>query len=65
MLGVPPQQQIARLLEAMATRDIADVLSLIKEIGEATPDYQHSLDALLSMLHRVALAQVAPRRSRQ
>ena len=60
MLGVPPQQQIARLLEAMATRDIADVMSLIKEIGEATPDYQHSLDALLSMLHRIALQQAVP-----
>ena len=60
MLGVPPQQQITRLLDAMATRDVADVLGLIKEIGEATPDYQHSLDALLSMLHRVALQQAVP-----
>lgn len=60
MLGVPPQQQITRLLEAMATRDVADVLNLIKEIGEATPDYQHSLDALLSMLHRIALEQAVP-----
>lgn len=60
MLGVPPQQQIHRLLEAMATRDVEPVLALIKEIGEQTPDYQHSLDALLSMLHRVAIAQASP-----
>lgn len=60
MLGVPPQQQISRLLESMAERNVADVMALIQEIGEQTPDYQHSLDALLSMLHRIAIAQIAP-----
>ncbi|MDF1765681.1 MAG: DNA polymerase III subunit gamma/tau [Gammaproteobacteria bacterium] len=60
MLGVPPQQQISRLLEAMATRNVADVLALVRDIGEQTPDYQHSLDALLSMLHRIAMAQAVP-----
>ncbi len=60
MLGVPPQQQISKLLGALATRDIDGVLALIREIGEQTPDYQHSLDALLSMLHRIAIAQLSP-----
>ena len=60
MLGVPPQQQIVKLLEAMASRDISHVVDLVQTIGEQTPDYHHTLDALLSMLHRVALAQVAP-----
>ena len=60
MLGVPPQQQIVKLLEAMASRDVRQVVELVQTIGEQTPDYHHTLDALLSMLHRVALAQVAP-----
>ena len=60
MLGVPPQQQIVKLLEAMAARDVGHVVELVQTIGEQTPDYHHTLDALLSMLHRVALAQVAP-----
>src|SRR6056300_1594885 len=60
ILGVPPQQQIVKLLEAMASRDISLVVDLVQTIGEQTPDYHHTLDALLSMLHRVALAQVAP-----
>lgn len=60
MLGVPPQQQIVKLLEAMASRDVGQVVELVQTIGEQTPDYHHTLDALLSMLHRVALAQVAP-----
>jgi len=60
MLGVPPQQQIVKLLEAMASRDVSHVVDLVQTIGEQTPDYHHTLDALLSMLHRVALAQVAP-----
>jgi len=60
MLGVPPQQQIVKLLEAMAARDVGQVVELVQTIGEQTPDYHHTLDALLSMLHRIALAQVAP-----
>ena len=60
MLGVPPQHQITRLLEAMAARDVRLIVELVQVIGEQTPDYQHTLDALLSMLHRIALAQIAP-----
>ncbi len=61
MLGVPPQKQIYELLKGMASRSIAEILGLIREISEQTPDYAHTLDSLLSTLHRIAIAQVEPR----
>ena len=61
MLGVPPQKQsVLSLLKAMAARDVRLIVELVQVIGEQTPDYQHTLDALLSMLHRIALAQIGP-----
>jgi DNA polymerase-3 subunit gamma/tau len=58
MLGVPQQQQVFELLARMASGDVAAVLDLVGTIAEQTPDYGHTLDGLLSLLHRVALAQI-------
>ncbi|MDA1370635.1 MAG: DNA polymerase III subunit gamma/tau [Proteobacteria bacterium] len=60
MLGVPEQKQVVALLDAMAVRDAGAVISLIEKMAEQTPDYVHSLDSLLSVLHRIAVAQVLP-----
>ncbi|MFT4863211.1 MAG: DNA polymerase-3 subunit gamma/tau [Pseudohongiellaceae bacterium] len=60
MLGVPQQQQVFELLGRMARGDVASVLELVNKIAEQTPDYGYTLDALLSLLHRVALAQITP-----
>ncbi len=60
MLGVPEQQQVFALLEAMSAGDISSVLSLVGEVSERTPDYSHTLDTVLSCLHRIAVAQAAP-----
>ena len=60
MLGVPEQTQVFELLSAMAKGDLPVVLSLIDTISDRTPDYSNTLDALLSTLHRVAIAQAAP-----
>ncbi len=60
MLGVPQQQQVFELLARMARGDVASVLELVNKIAEQTPDYGHTLDGLLSLLHRVALAQITP-----
>jgi len=61
MLGVPPQKQVYELLKCMASRSVGTILELIHEISEQTPDYSHTLDNLLSMLHRVAIAQIEPK----
>jgi DNA polymerase-3 subunit gamma/tau len=58
MLGVPQQQQVFELLGRMASGDVSAVLDLVGKIAEQTPDYGHTLDGLLSLLHRVALAQI-------
>ncbi len=60
MLGVPESQQIIRLLTAMAEGNINAVLELINKLSDRVPDYAHTLDSLLSSLHRIALAQIAP-----
>lgn len=60
MLGVPEQQQIFQLLSNMASGNVESVLQLINVVAEQTPDYSHTLDSLLSLLHRVAIAQVMP-----
>ena len=60
MLGIPEQQQIFQLLSNMASGSVKDVLELVGIIAEQTPDYAHTLDSLLTLLHRVAIAQVMP-----
>lgn len=61
MLGVPAQSQVYALLKAMASRSVASILELIQDIAEQTPDYSHTLDSLLSTLHRIAIAQIEPK----
>ena len=61
MLGVPPQKQVYALLKGMASRSVSTILELIRDIAEQTPDYSHTLDSLLSTLHRVAIAQIEPK----
>ncbi|HAJ77020.1 MAG TPA: DNA polymerase III subunit gamma/tau, partial [Gammaproteobacteria bacterium] len=60
MLGVPEQQQVYALLDGMAGRDAGELIKLVELMAEQTPDYVHTLDSLLSMLHRIAIVQVLP-----
>lgn len=60
MLGIPEQQKILELLGRLSTGNVKDVFALVRELAEYTPDYVHTLDGLLSTLHRVALTQVIP-----
>jgi DNA polymerase-3 subunit gamma/tau len=60
MLGVPEQQQVYALLDGMAGRDAGELIKLVELMAQQTPDYVHTLDSLLSMLHRIAIAQVLP-----
>ncbi|MGI9251117.1 MAG: DNA polymerase III subunit gamma/tau [Pseudohongiellaceae bacterium] len=60
MLGIPEHAQVKSLLEAMANKDIQQVFDLVAHLSERTPDYAHTLDSLLSALHRIAIAQILP-----
>ena len=60
MLGVPEQQQVFSLLESIAKKDAVEVIKSVNSISEQALDLVHTLDSLLSVLHRLAIAQVFP-----
>jgi len=60
MLGSIDLSFIYQLLEALAASDPAALLAIVAHMAEHAPDFEGSLDELISMLHRVAVAQVVP-----
>ena len=60
MLGNADQQEVFGLVDALAARDADRALSLIAGMAVFAPDFAGLLDDLLSVLHRVAIAQLAP-----
>ena len=60
MLGSVDLSFIYELLEALAANDAAGLLAIVAHMAEHAPDFEGSLDELISMLHRVAVAQVVP-----
>ena len=60
MLGSVDLSFVYQLMEAISANDPAQLLAAIEHMAEHAPDYAGSLDELLSLLHRVTLAQVVP-----
>ncbi len=60
MLGSVELSFIYQLLETLAASDPAGLLAVVAHMAEHAPDFEGSLDELISMLHRVAVAQVVP-----
>ncbi|MEE4143487.1 MAG: DNA polymerase III subunit gamma/tau [Halieaceae bacterium] len=60
MLGSVDLSFIYQLLEALVANDAAGLLAIVAHMAEHAPDFESSLDELISMLHRVAVAQVVP-----
>ncbi len=60
MLGSIDQQEVYRLLDALVNHDAAALLDKIEALSEFAPDYESLLAELLSVLHRVAIAQMVP-----
>ena len=60
MLGSIDRRRVVGLLEALAANDAPAVLRQVAELDELSPDYAAVLAELLSLLQRVALAQVVP-----
>lgn len=60
MLGSIEQDAIYRLLETLATQNGKNLLTEIASLAEHAPDFNQILEALLSALHQINIAQLVP-----
>ncbi len=60
MLGLVNQSQILDLLESIASKNAAQVLSRIEQLADYQPDFSAICGSLLESLHRVAIEQQVP-----
>lgn len=60
MLGGIDRSQILSILQCLTDRNAAGLLAEIEQLSRFSPDFQHMLTELLTTLHRVAIAQIAP-----
>jgi len=60
MLGTIDHRVVFELLNALAESDGAKLVQLVASVSEFAPDYAGVLAEMISILHRIALAQVVP-----
>jgi DNA polymerase-3 subunit gamma/tau len=60
MLGSVDLGYVYELLEAISGSEPSTVLEIVQRMAEFGPDFEASLDELLSLIHRVATAQIVP-----
>src|SRR5262249_23993951 len=60
MLGYITQDEVLRLLQALAERDGQRLFAVLTELARRAPDYQQVLAELLPCLHQAAVFQVVP-----
>ncbi|NIB44425.1 DNA polymerase III subunit gamma/tau [Pseudomaricurvus alkylphenolicus] len=60
MLGTIDQNLVFQVLEALASGQGPQVLQAVEQLSEHAPDYGSALADLLSVLHRIAIAQALP-----
>lgn len=60
MLGTVAQQPVENLLHCLADNNAADVLNVIREMAQLSPDFQGVLQQILQVFHRLALVQLIP-----
>ncbi|WP_460050815.1 DNA polymerase III subunit gamma/tau [Sessilibacter sp. MAH2] len=60
MLGTIDRAFVYEILVGLAEFDSHKVLNAVAQMAEQSPDYPGALAELISVLHRIALAQVAP-----
>ncbi len=59
MLGTVDRQQVVQLVKLLAAQDLAGLLDYSRQLEQWSPDYLQLLDALVSLLARIALYQAA------
>lgn len=60
MLGLVNQAQVLDLLESVASKNAAQVLSRIEQLADYQPDFTAICGSLLDVLHRIAIEQQVP-----
>ncbi|WP_409523026.1 DNA polymerase III subunit gamma/tau [Nitrincola sp. MINF-07-Sa-05] len=60
MLGTIDHRLVYRILEGLADHDPHAVIETLAELSRFSPDYQMLLGDIVSLLHRIALAQMLP-----
>jgi DNA polymerase-3 subunit gamma/tau len=60
MLGTIDQQFLVSLLAGLAQKDGQAILAIITQMAELNTDFSGALEALLSLIHQLAVYQVVP-----
>ncbi len=60
MLGSIDLSFVYKIMEAVAGGDPGEVLAIVQAMSEHAPDFEGSLVEIISMIHRLAVAQVVP-----
>jgi len=60
MLGTIDQSAVYDILEALVAADAARLLGAVQSLSEQAPDFVAALEELLTLLHRLAIAQALP-----
>lgn len=60
MLGSMPYEDLLPLLEALARKEGKQLFDAITKLAERAPDFQLVLEEIIHILHKVAIAQIAP-----
>jgi len=60
MLGTLDQAAVYEILGALAAADGKSILGAVQRMSEQAPDFANALAEMLSVLHRIAIAQALP-----
>lgn len=60
MLGSISQDDILPLIDALAAQDGSAALAAARHLADRAPNFEQLLEELISLFHRIALAQVLP-----
>lgn len=60
MLGTVDQRLVYRLVDSLAAHDAKALLAAVDDLSRYSPDYNTVLGDLISLMHRIALAQIVP-----
>lgn len=60
MLGSMAQDDVLPLAEAIAAQNGSQLFAAIAQLAERAPDFQQVLEELISLFHKIALAQIIP-----
>lgn len=60
MLGTIEQEHVIELVSALADQDPQPIFAKVEQLSEFSPDYAGLLNEVITLLHRIALAQTIP-----